>query len=827
MNFQSIKTKFLLHLKEITPSFDTGVMSLDSSDESIFSHAQEFKEFIKQEYNITDSSLMSMSINDIMEKDIVDGKLVEAGETEANQEEQTQQAQEASQEETQAVQQLTLETAQAEEQTEETTPETIEQGQEATEQVSEPPQEETQTDQTEAQDEENTLIADIIGGLFESEDLKNGVDADKSGDINEEEFNDFLNYIKTLDGNEDNVSLDDLFSLIDSLSEGTFKMPEPESETPTETPTDTPTETPTDAPTETPTDTPTDTSTETPTDAPTETPTDTPTDTPQSTDTPASSHTPSSGGNYDSGSNYDSGGNHDSGGSYDSSSPSSDSGNNTTPTPDNTQKSYKDMTEEELNQEYQNENKELEVNKAAMQSAADGSHPDLAESKEAMDKAYEEYKNALNPELQQQLDEITSQIAQTEAQIAEMELQVTEQVLAVSEAETAYNDANTTYESYKNTVDELNSKKSDSSLTDEQKSELNSKISEATSKRDAAKADIDAKKAAWDAAQTKLDQLQAELDILNGAEGLEKLNSEKTALEEKIKTECPDAQTLMNTYNEAKAAYDAKKDEIKQQALTDIGNSQTKINEINSAKNNLKDQKDIEDNYKFASSGKLFDENTKLTTDFVKDGNMNYLVIAPDNVDPNEELPVLMYLHGSGQCGAGEKGLKQTYCPAGFMKNWNLKNFRGYIICPVLPKSKDSWQGKDGKLRTLLDNFSQTHKINKNKIALTGGSLGGAGAVYMATHMKDVFCRTAALSAYGSGCDPEELNADGKVRIRGYYGNHDASGSISYMKGKHGFKDEHITVVKGSHCDVPKSAFSQDTDGDGCSDLIQWLFEDY
>ena len=129
MNFQSIKTKFLLHLKEITPSFDTGVMSLDSSDESIFSHAQEFKEFIKQEYNITDSSLMSMSINDIMEKDIVDGKLVEAGVVEVGQEEQTQETNEASQEEIQTTEQAAQETAE--------------------------------------QEEENTLVADIIGGLFE------------------------------------------------------------------------------------------------------------------------------------------------------------------------------------------------------------------------------------------------------------------------------------------------------------------------------------------------------------------------------------------------------------------------------------------------------------------------------------------------------------------------------------------------------------------------------------------------------------------------------------------------------------------------------------
>ena len=41
------------------------------------------------------------------------------------------------------------------------------------------------------------------------------------------------------------------------------------------------------------------------------------------------------------------------------------------------------------------------------------------------------------------------------------------------------------------------------------------------------------------------------------------------------------------------------------------------------------------------------------------------------------------------------------------------------------------------------------------------------------------------------------------------------------------FPSGSITELKGAkHCEVPKRAFGEDKDGDRCSDLIQWLFED-
>ena len=101
----------------------------------------------------------------------------------------------------------------------------------------------------------------------------------------------------------------------------------------------------------------------------------------------------------------------------------------------------------------------------------------------------------------------------------------------------------------------------------------------------------------------------------------------------------------------------------------------------------------------------LFDENTKLSITKVKNGSsMPYLLIGPKKVDPNEKLPVLVYLHGLYQKGSNPDLLEsKEYDPAVIMKKWNLKNFRGYILCPQLQKG-GSWCRKttEQSVRNLL-----------------------------------------------------------------------------------------------------------------------------
>ena len=165
----------------------------------------------------------------------------------------------------------------------------------------------------------------------------------------------------------------------------------------------------------------------------------------------------------------------------------------------------------------------------------------------------------------------------------------------------------------------------------------------------------------------------------------------------------------------------------------------------------------------------LFDENTKICIKKVKDGSsMPYLLIGPENVDPNEKLPVIVYLHGLYQRGSNPDLLEKfEYDPAVIMKNWDLKNFRGYIICPQLPEG-GSWCRKNTEqsVRNLLNEFQSTYNVDKDNISLIGFSLGGAGALYLANEMSDVFKKAVTLSPY----EPGNLGTSMRIPTKAFAG---------------------------------------------------------
>ncbi|MBR2069588.1 MAG: hypothetical protein IJ877_07515 [Candidatus Gastranaerophilales bacterium] len=227
----------------------------------------------------------------------------------------------------------------------------------------------------------------------------------------------------------------------------------------------------------------------------------------------------------------------------------------------------------------------------------------------------------------------------------------------------------------------------------------------------------------------------------------------------------------------------------------------------------------------------LFDSNVKITQNYVTDTpTMPYLLIGPENPDPNVEYPVIFYLHGMSSGMQNPNALRAVHSPGGFMTtdDWTLENFNGYVICPHLTGqyfNNGHWDNSvaEGYLRNLINEFSQTHNIDESRIAITGGSWGGKGTTYMASHMDDVFCAAATISGYPTSVDPSTIN----IPIRGYVGNADSTRAYMENTFANQIGRENYFLVSADHANAPKAAFSLDTeDNDNCSDLIQWLFKD-
>ena len=111
--------------------------------------------------------------------------------------------------------------------------------------------------------------------------------------------------------------------------------------------------------------------------------------------------------------------------------------------------------------------------------------------------------------------------------------------------------------------------------------------------------------------------------------------------------------------------------------------------------------------------------------------------------------------------------------------------------------------------------------------------MGGTGAVYMAKKLEDIVKRVAVISG-----SKEPLNIDTssiKIPVKGYYA---AREGADYMAGKNSkfqksFKPENTIEMdydhngkRIKHGDTPGVAFAMDSDGNGRSDLFEWLFPD-
>ena len=157
------------------------------------------------------------------------------------------------------------------------------------------------------------------------------------------------------------------------------------------------------------------------------------------------------------------------------------------------------------------------------------------------------------------------------------------------------------------------------------------------------------------------------------------------------------------------------------------------------------------------------------------------------------------------------------------MNERKLKNFRGYIICPLLRSGSWNKSSNADKIRNIYNDFKSTHNVDTNKVAVSGASLGAQGALYMANELSDIFKKAAAFSPY----NPGNLGSGMKIPTKVFCGAREGGAPKSLVTGKlktfHGV--EGSTVLNGvGHDGCTRAALSVDKNNDGYSDLIQWLF---
>lgn len=203
-----------------------------------------------------------------------------------------------------------------------------------------------------------------------------------------------------------------------------------------------------------------------------------------------------------------------------------------------------------------------------------------------------------------------------------------------------------------------------------------------------------------------------------------------------------------------------------------------------------------------------------------------YSLGTPSTANNNEELPLIVYLHGIEGAWADEEKFK-NYEFQKVVSNSKLKKPNAYILMPQISSSSGSpWCGETAvnELKDLIKEITTTHNINEDKIILCGFSAGGQGAIWMANEIED-FNKVIVCSGYGS----TKKTSDVKIPIIGYIGGNDDPSSKYFMKKdfeeKLG-KDSLISVEGAKHPQVLEQAYNIDKNNNGISDMLEFALLD-
>lgn len=137
-----------------------------------------------------------------------------------------------------------------------------------------------------------------------------------------------------------------------------------------------------------------------------------------------------------------------------------------------------------------------------------------------------------------------------------------------------------------------------------------------------------------------------------------------------------------------------------------------------------------------------------------------YRLFIPEGYDKHKKYPLVLYLHGSG--GLGTDNLKQISTGNKFLidlftKHESQAKFPCFVVAPQSHdegwiESNYTTPSKQLKLVfELLKSLQKDYKIDRERLYVTGQSLGGFGTFAIITERPDVFA--AAVPLCGGGDD--------------------------------------------------------------------------
>ncbi len=209
---------------------------------------------------------------------------------------------------------------------------------------------------------------------------------------------------------------------------------------------------------------------------------------------------------------------------------------------------------------------------------------------------------------------------------------------------------------------------------------------------------------------------------------------------------------------------------------------------------------------------------------------ISYAIYAPEDVSAlnGVSLPIMVWLHGAGVTydiiKDGDKFLSRNIFP--MLTNWDqygLSPIPAIIIAPQAPSKDSHWHTYqiNQSIKAMIEYVSEEYNASTEANALAGHSMGGGGAMFVFGGLKGTF-KTLVVMSKGDGYIGHAEDYY-NIRMRGY--DEDCTLEKVFVWAHHA--DDFVCLKGMKHEDVPIYAFTTDDDGDGESDLVHWMFEEY
>ncbi len=121
----------------------------------------------------------------------------------------------------------------------------------------------------------------------------------------------------------------------------------------------------------------------------------------------------------------------------------------------------------------------------------------------------------------------------------------------------------------------------------------------------------------------------------------------------------------------------------------------------------------------------------------------------------NDVLPLVIQLHGAGERGDGSDLEKVEW--HGFTELFKTKDYPVRVIMPQCPEDT-FWAARVESILKFIEQLTDTYKTDKNRIYLTGLSMGGFGTWYTAMAAPDMFAAIAPVCGGGMDWNAHTLN---------------------------------------------------------------------